>query len=108
MFEPTLRWVSITPLGRPVEPEVKMIVSRSSSPSFVSPSHRSSHRTGMSHVIAAAASLSARVALSLKSSRYTNSALSFRLNRSIRRRLVSTWRMPHWAMQSFVTSEVIV
>ena len=59
-FEPTLRCVSITPLGRPVEPEVKMIVSRSSSRIFVSPSRRSSHATGASQAAAAARQLVAQ------------------------------------------------
>ena len=104
MFEPTFPCVSITPLGRPVEPEVKMIVSRSSSVSSVSPSRRSSHQTGASQVMAAAASLSVQVTLSLKSSMNTSSALSVRLSFSITRRLVKTWRMPHWAMQSLITS----
>ena len=68
-FEPTLRWVSITPLGRPVEPEVKIIVSRSSSPTSVNPSRRSSHGTGASQAAAAAHSLSPSVTLPSKSSK---------------------------------------
>ncbi len=69
MFEPTLRCVSITPLGRPVEPEVKMTVNKSSSRIFVNPSQRSSQASGASQAAAAAHSLSAQVIWPKESSR---------------------------------------
>ena len=73
-FDPMLRWLSITPLGSPLEPDVKMIVITSSGRSRVSPRHRSSSHDGTSHVWAAAANLSKSLVCWGKSSRYTNSA----------------------------------
>ena len=53
-----LAYVSITPLGRPVEPEVNMTVATSSGRIAVMPSRRSSTAAGSSQAAAAASSLS--------------------------------------------------
>ena len=57
-FEPTLSCVSITPLGRPVEPEVKITVSKSSGLTRFSPSRRSKSEIGISQASAAETILS--------------------------------------------------
>ena len=84
-----------------------MIVNRSSWLDVASaPAGAPATPAAQSQAAAAASSLSASVILAQSPPRYTSSASIFRSKRSITRRLVSTWRMPHWAMHSFITSEV--
>jgi hypothetical protein len=107
-FEPTLSCVSITPLGQPVEPEVKITVSKSSGLTRVRPSCHSSSQTGISHASAAETILSQAVIFPEKSSSGTNSASILKSNFSNIRRLVITCRIPHCLTQEFITSDVTV
>ena len=77
--------------GAPSTPDVKTSVSKSSGSIFVSPRSRSWSHDGRSHDAAALASLSANRSFSRKSSKYTTSALNWKLNFSITLRDVRTW-----------------
>ena len=99
-----LPWVSTTPLGSPVDPEVNITVAVASGRSPRSPARNEpSAATGTTRAVAAAQPLSSLPTFAGISSRWINVPLGVSLTFSITFRDVITWRIPHWSTEASIT-----
>ncbi len=108
-LESTFRWERTTPLGSPVDPEVKMIVATSSSLSPRSPGTKGARANfGTTRATIAAKILSeSRTCLGISSSRISV-PLGVILNRSSTLAEVMTCVMPAWSIEALTIAWLAV